>query len=184
MKSVKNIVFFVLLLFIISACSNSKDIKLSKADAIITNNKDLVGETVRTIGEGKSQTTVDTVLYYTFVVKNNSNKSISNEDLNQIKLKIKPNQELLSVVEDTVGSNIYNVNKSKIGGGQGIEEIPAHGTGKFTIYYNLSTDKQGNKLPSIPTKEELKRIKENALKSTLIVSENGEEIAHLNLNKK
>ncbi|NGY80918.1 hypothetical protein F6Y03_01360 [Bacillus megaterium] len=106
----------MLLLFIISACSNSKDIKLSKADAIITNNKDLVGETVRTIGEGKSQTTVDTVLYYTFVVKNNSNKSISNEDLNQIKLKIKPNQELLSVVEDTVGSNIYNVNKSKIGG--------------------------------------------------------------------
>jgi len=38
-------------------------------------------------------------------------------------------------------------------------------------------------MPPIPTKEELKKIKENALKATLIVSKDGEEIAHFELNK-
>jgi len=183
MKKYVGFLFIALLLFIVSACSKPEDIKLAKTDVMITNNKDLVGESTKTIEEGKSQTIVPTALYYTFTVKNNSNKSISNADLNKIKLKITPNQELVSVVEDTVGSNIYNVNKNKMGWGQGIEEIPANGTGKFNIYYNLGTDKQDNRMPPIPTKEELKRIKENALKATLIVSKDGEEIAHFDLNK-
>ncbi|MGW9019286.1 hypothetical protein, partial [Priestia megaterium] len=137
MKKYVGCLFIILLLFIVSACSKPEDIKLTKTDVMITENKDLVGSTTTTIGKHKNQTIVPTALYYTFTVKNNSNKSIFRSQLNKVKMRIEPDQDLLSVVEETIGSNIYNVNKSKIGWGQGVEEIAAKGTGEFNLYYKL-----------------------------------------------
>ncbi|MED4170548.1 hypothetical protein [Priestia megaterium] len=183
MKKYVGCLFIILLLFIVSACSKPEDIKLTKADVMITENKDLVGSTTTTIGKHKNQTIVPTALYYTFTVKNNSNKPIFRSQLNKVKMRIEPDQDLLSVVEDTIGSNIYNVNKSKIGWGQGVEEIAAKGTGKFNLYYNLGAKQKSDELPLVPTKEELQNIKGLALKATLIVLKDGKEIARFKLDR-
>jgi len=183
MKKYVRFLCIVLLLFIISACSKPEDIKLTKADVMITENKDLVGSTTTTIGKHKNQTIVPTALYYTFTVKNNSNKPIFRSQLNKVKMRIEPDQDLLSVVEDTIGSNIYNVNKSKIGWGQGVEEIAAKGTGEFNLYYKLGAKQKSDELPLAPSKEELQNIKNLALKATLIVSKDGKEIARFKLDR-
>ena len=184
MKKYVGCLFIVLFLFIfiVSACSKPEDIKLTKAAVMITENKDLVGSTTTTIGKHKNQTIVPTALYYTFTVKNNSNKSIFRSQLNKVKMRIEPDQDLLSFVEETIGSNIYNVNKSKIGWGQGVEEIAAKGTGEFNLYYKLGAKQKSDELPLVPKKEELKNIENLALKATLIVSKDGKEIARFKLD--
>ncbi|MED4156684.1 hypothetical protein [Priestia aryabhattai] len=45
-----------------SGCSNSEDVKLSKAEVMLVNNNDLVGESTKTIREGKNETSVPTAL--------------------------------------------------------------------------------------------------------------------------
>jgi len=183
MKKYVGFLFIVLLLFIVSACSRPEDIKLTKTDVMITENKDLVGSTTTTIGKHKNQTIVPTALYYTFTVKNNSNKPIFHSQLNKVKMRIEPDQDLLSVVEDTIGSNIYNVNKSKIGWGQGVEEIAAKGTGEFTLQLQTRCKEKSDELPLVPPKEELQNIKDLALKATLIISKDGKEIARFKLDE-
>ena len=54
MKKYVGCLFIILLLFIVSACSKPEDIKLTKADVMIAENKDLVGSTTTTIGKHKN----------------------------------------------------------------------------------------------------------------------------------
>lgn len=172
----KNIVIIICLslLFVLSSCSNTEKLHLTNAEAIITNDENIVGSFTP---KGKEQKVIPTDLYYKFTVKNNSNKDITQID----EIKIEPNKKLVSVVKNTVGSNIYNMDESKLTWKRGFSEIPSKGKGTFTLNYTLGAEKGSNAYSPLPSKEDLEKLKENALDGTLIMLENKKEIARFKL---
>ncbi|NGY75737.1 hypothetical protein F6Y02_04250 [Bacillus megaterium] len=64
----KNIVIIICLslLFVLSSCSNTEKLHLTNAEAIITNDENIVGSFTP---KGKEQKVIPTDLYYKFTVK-------------------------------------------------------------------------------------------------------------------
>src|SRR6478752_3594878 len=140
MKKFSLSLFIAFLVFIISACSNTEyvnnveHLKLQKTEVRLTDDKKIVGEMIVPDKKNKSKRIVPTELYYTFTIENTSNNIMALSDLDKTKLRIEPDKELVSAVKEAIGSNIYDMDNSKLGFGMSIGEIPSKGTSKFTLY--------------------------------------------------
>ncbi|KRF53549.1 hypothetical protein ASG98_24000 [Bacillus sp. Soil531] len=188
MKKFSLSLFIAFLVFIISACSNTEyvnnveHLKLQKTEVRLTDDKKIVGEMIVPDKKNKSKRIVPTELYYTFTMENTSNNIMALSDLDKTKLRIEPDKELVSAVKEAIGSNIYDMDNSKLGFGMSIGEIPSKGTSKFTLNYTLGAKQKNNELPLLPTEEKLKKLQANALKGTLIISQDGKDIAKFRLD--
>jgi len=188
MKKFSLSLFIAFLVFIISACSNTEyvnnveHLKLQKTEVRLTDDKKIVGEMIVPDKKNKSKRIVPTELYYTFTMENTSNNIMALSDLDKTKLRIEPDKELVSAVKEAIGSNIYDMDNSKLGFGMSIGEILSKGTSKFTLNYTLGAKQKNNELPLLPTEEELKKLQANALKGTLIISQDGKDIAKFRLD--
>jgi len=188
MKKFSLSLFIAFLVFIISACSNTEyvnnveHLKLQKTEIRLTDDKKIVGEMIVPDKKNKSKRIVPTELYYTFTMENTSNNIMALSDLDKTKLRIEPDKELVSAVKEAIGSNIYDMDNSKLGFGMSIGEIPSKGTSKFTLNYTLGAKQKNNELPLLPTEEKLKKLQANALKGTLIISQDGKDIAKFRLD--
>lgn len=190
MKKFSLSLFIAFLVFIISACSNTEyvnnveHLKLQKTEVRLTDDKKIVGEMIVPDKKNKSKRIVPTELYYTFTMENTSNNIMALSDLDKTKLRIEPDKELVSAVKEANGSNIYDMDNSKLGFGMSIGEIPSKGTSKFTLNYTLGAKQKNNELPLLPTEEKLKKLQANALKGTLIISQDGKDIAKFRLDSR
>jgi hypothetical protein len=188
MKKFSLSLFIAFLVFIISACSNTEyvnnveHLKLQKTEIRLTDDKKIVGEMIVPDKKNKSKRIVPTELYYTFTMENTSNNIMALSDLDKTKLRIEPDKELVSAVKEAIGSNIYDMDNSKLGFGMSIGEILSKGTSKFTLNYTLGAKQKNNELPLLPTEEKLKKLQANALKGTLIISQDGKDIAKFRLD--
>jgi hypothetical protein len=190
MKKFSLSLFIAFLVFIISACSNTEyvnnveHLKLQKTEVRLTDDKKIVGEMIVPDKKNKSKRIVPTELYYnyTFTMENTSNNIMALSDLDKTKLRIEPDKELVSAVKEAIGSNIYNMDNNKLGIGMSIGEIPSKGTSEFTLSYTLGAKQKNNELPLLPTEEKLKKLQANALKGTLIISQDGKDIAKFRLD--
>ncbi|MBG9472500.1 hypothetical protein ABET11_20645 [Priestia megaterium] len=188
MKKFSLSLFIAFLVFIISACSNTQyvnnveHLKLQKTEVRLTDDKKIVGEMIVPDKKNKSKRIVPTELYYTFTMENTSNNIMALSDLDKTKLRIEPDKELVSAVKEAIGSNIYDMDNSKLGFGMSIGEILSKGTSKFTLNYTLGAKQKNNELPLLPTEEKLKKLQANALKGTLIISQDGKDIAKFRLD--
>lgn len=188
MKKFSLSLFIAFLVFIISACSNTEyvnnveHLKLQKTEVRLTDDKKIVGEIIVPDKKNKSKRIVPTELYYTFTMENTSNNIMALSDLDKTKLRIEPDKELVSAVKEAIGSNIYDMDNSKLGFGMSIGEILSKGTSKFTLNYTLGAKQKNNELPLLPTEEKLKKLQANALKGTLIISQDGKDIAKFRLD--
>jgi len=196
MKKVYLSLISLFLLVVVTACSvtehtetkehidNIKHLKIQKTNVMITDDKKLVGEMTVPDGKNKNKHIVPTDLYYTFTIKNTSKNGISLPGVEKVKLRIEPDKDLLSIVKETIGTNIYDVDESGLGFGLSIEnEISSKKTSKFTLNYTLGAKRKNDELPLLPSKEKLKKLQDNALKGTLIISQDGKDVARFRLDK-
>ena len=145
-----------------------------------------VGSIGITEGDKKGQKLVPTALYYEFTVKNAGNKSIGDKSL---QAKIIPNDKLVNTSKEVVGFNIFNP-KSYMDTGAGYGSsiagmIKPKEEGKFTLYYELGVDEENPQVPlKVPSKDKLKKIVDDALKASLVVTLENEEIARFDLMKR
>ncbi|MDQ0804003.1 hypothetical protein [Priestia megaterium] len=190
MKKFSLSLFIAFLVFIISACSNPEyvnnveHLKLQKTEVRLTDDKKVVGEMIVPDKKNKSKRIVPTELYYTFTMENTSNNIMALSDLDKTKLRIEPDKELVSAVKEAIGSNIYNMDNNKLGIGMSIGEIPSKGTSEFTLSYTLGAKQKNNELPLLPAEEKLKKLQANALKGTLIISQDDKDIAEFRLDSR
>jgi hypothetical protein len=190
MKKFSLSLFIAFLVFIISACSNTQyvnnveHLKLQKTEVRLTDDKKIVGEMIVPDKKNKSKRIVPTELYYTFTMENTSNNIMALSDLDKTKLRIEPDKELVSAVKEAIGSNIYNMDNNKLGIGMSIGEIPSKGTSEFTLSYTLGAKQKNNELPLLPAEEKLKKLQANALKGTLIISQDDKDIAEFRLDSR
>ncbi|MFF2443843.1 hypothetical protein [Priestia megaterium] len=190
MKKFSLSLFIAFLVFIISACSNTEyvnnveHLKLQKTEVRLTDDKKIVGEMIVPDKKNKSKRIVPTELYYTFTMENTSNNIMALSDLDKTKLRIEPGKELVSAIKEAIGSNIYNMDNNKLGIGMSIGEIPSEGTSKFTLSYTLGAKQKNNELPLLPAEEKLKKLQANALKGTLIISQDDKDIAEFRLDSR
>ncbi|GAB1796686.1 hypothetical protein [Priestia megaterium] len=190
MKKFSLSLFIAFLVFIISACSNTEyvnnveHLKLQKTEVRLTDDKKIVGEMIVPDKKNKSKRIVPTELYYTFTMENTSNNIMALSDLDKTKLRIEPDKELVSAVKEAIGSNIYNMDNNKLGIGMSIGEIPSKGTSEFTLSYTLGAKQKNNELPLLPAEEKLKKLQANALKGTLIISQDDKDIAEFRLDSR
>ncbi|KLV30198.1 hypothetical protein [Priestia megaterium] len=190
MKKFSLSLFIAFLVFIISACSNTEyvnnveHLKLQKTEVRLTDDKKIVGEMIVPDKKNKSKRIVPTELYYTFTMENTSNNIMALSDLDKTKLRIEPDKELVSAVKEAIGSNIYNMDNNKLGIGMSIGEILSKGTSEFTLSYTLGAKQKNNELPLLPAEEKLKKLQANALKGTLIISQDDKDIAEFRLDSR
>jgi hypothetical protein len=58
------------------------------------------------------------------------------------------------------------------------------GAWKFTLSYTLGVKEKNNELPLLPAEEKLKKLQANALKGTLIISQDDKDIAEFRLDSR
>lgn len=169
---------------ILTACSSEPSLELINKKVDIINDKGKTGAMILQQGEKAGKEVVPTALYYTFTIKNEGSKKTK-----PLIVKIEPNEKLLSVSKEVMGFNIFNpeeYNNSGLGyGGSTYGTILEPNTeGKFILHYDLGVDEETTEALLVPSKEQLKKLEDNALEATLIVLLDNEEIARFDLNKK
>lgn len=131
-----------------------------------------------------------TALYYEFTIKNIGNKKIGDPANNGLKIKIEPNTNLVTLSQEIIGFNIFNPSEytnSGLGYGGSYESVlKLNQEGKFTLHYLLlGVSEENTYVPVlVPSKEQLKKLNDNALDATLIVFFEKKEIARFDLKKK
>lgn len=193
MKKIPLILGLVLILAL-SACSSSTSkpekepkkenytFKVEEATAIITNDKSLVGSDTIETKDGKKVEVVPTSLHYEFKLERNGSSKLFKNTTDKMELKIVPDQELINASKKAVGFNLFNTDDSDLyGSGQGISDFNSEGKGILDFTYILGADVNSEEIPKLPNKDKLNELKENALKGTLIVLKNDQEIARFDL---
>ncbi|HBM74412.1 MAG TPA: hypothetical protein DD429_02510 [Clostridiaceae bacterium] len=189
MKRVIVCVVLVLLFTLSSACSSRPSLQLINSNVSITNDESKVGSIGITEGDKKGQKLVPTALYYEFTVKNAGNKIIGGTGDKSLQAKIIPNDKLVNTSKEVVGFNIFN-SKSYMDTGAGYGSsiagmIKPKEEGKLTLYYELGVDEENPQVPlKVPSKDKLKRLVDDALKASLVVTLENEEIARFDLMKR
>jgi len=185
----------LLLILALSACSNSMSepetkpkkenytFKIKEATATVTSDESLVGEQTIETKDGKKVKIVPTSLHYVFKLQRNGSDKLLQNTKDNIELKIVPNQELEDASRKAVGFNLFKTEESDAyGSGQGISDFNSEGKGTIDFTYILGANVNSEDIPKLPSKDKLNELKENALKGTLIVLKNDQEIARFNLN--
>ena len=182
--------FIILLGFILlTACSSKPPVELVSASVDIVNDIDRVGAIGITEGEKKGQELVPTALYYEFTIKNIGNEKIGDPANKGLDIKIEPNDDLVASSKEIIGFNIFNPSEydaSGMGYGETYESVlKLDQEGKFTFHYDLGVSEENpNVRFLVPSKEQLKKLNDNALDATLIVFFEDKEIARFDLREK
>ena len=193
MKKIPLILGLILVLAL-SACSSSTSkpekepkkenytFKVEEATAIITNDKSLVGSDTIETKSGKKVEVVPTSLHYEFKLERNGSSKLLKTTKEKMELKIVPDQELLNASKKAVGFNLFNTDNSDLyGSGQGVSDFNSEGKGVLDFTYILGANVDSYEIPKLPSKDKLNELKENALKGTLVVMKNDQEIARFDL---
>lgn len=172
---------------VLSACSTKSTLELIETKVDIINDKDITGSMTLQEGEKAGQEVVPTSLYYSFTIMNKRNKE-NGDTTEGITARIEPNNKLLTVSNEVMGFNIFNpteYNNSGLGYGQYFNGvIRPNIDGQYVLIYELGINEETTEAPLAPSKEQLDKLKTNALDATLIVSFANEEIARFDLSKK
>ena len=174
---------------ILSACSSKTSLELTDKEVDIVNDKERLGSMILQIGEKAGQEVVPISLYYTFSIKNEGSKKVGDEAEN-LMVKIEPNEKLLSVSKEVMGFNIFSPTEFLdkgvgLGYGHSFNGVLEPNTeGQYILHYNLGINEETTEAFLAPSKEQLDKLKENALEATLIVLLGNEEIARFDLSKK
>lgn len=188
MKQVITLSGLILLFTLLTACSDKTSLELINSKVDIVSDKGKVGSIGITEGDKKGQELVPTALYYEFTIKNSGNKKIGDiEDKKALELQIKPNDNLVVLSKEIIGFNIFNpsdYDASGMGYGHFFTPIlEPKQEGVYTLHYDLGVSEENPQVPFlVPSKEQLKKLNDNALDATLIVLLDGKEIARFDLN--
>jgi hypothetical protein len=183
------IIGFILFLTLLTACSSKPSVELLNASVDIINDKDKLGAIGITEGDKKGQELVPTALYYEFTIKNTGNKKIGDIGDKGLEIKIKPNDKLVASSKEIMGFNIFNpsnMKKVEIGYGHTFKSIlEPDQEAKYTLHYDLGVSEENPQVPFlVPSKEQLKKLNDDALDATLIVLLDDKEIARFDLKNK
>jgi hypothetical protein len=184
-------IFTVLLL--LSGCSSKPSLDLVSSTVEFRNDEERLGGIGITSGEKKGEIIVPIALSYDFVLKNTGEKTLGKaKKLNGqkfeyddgIKIYIEPNEKLKAVSEEVMGSNIYDEDEEgNLGMGKtNLPVLEPNQEGKYTLDFILGTLEENPDIKLAPSSEQLEKLKEHAMDATLIVSVEGEEIAHFDLS--
>ena len=182
----------ILVIAVLNACSSKTSLDLTDKEVSIIKDKEKTGAMTLQQGKQAGKEVVATSLYYTFSIKNKGSKKIGraipSEPSEALKVKIEPNKKLLTVSKEVMGFNIFNpteYNNSGLGYGHSfVGVIEPNSEGKFIIYYELGINEETKEVFHTPPKEQLEKLRDNALDATLIVLSGNEEIARFDLSKK
>jgi hypothetical protein len=180
---------FISLLTLLTACSSKPSLELVNTNVDIINDKDKLGAIGITEGDKKGQELVPTALYYEFTIKNNGNKKIGDIGDKGLEIQIKPNDNLVASSKEIMGFNIFNPSEYEASGmGHGhtfTSIIEPDQKEKYTLHYDLGVSEENPQAPFlVPSKEQLKKLNDNALDATLIVLLDDKEIARFDLKNK
>jgi hypothetical protein len=189
MKRFIAFVGLILLLTLLSSCSSKPSVQLINSRVSIIKDKGKLGSIGITEGDKKGQELVPTALYYEFTIKNAGNKKIGDIDNKGLRVKIEPNDKLVTISKETVGFNIFNPSSYEgtgVGYGSSFTSILKPGEeGKFTLSYELGVSEENPQIPLIvPSTDKLKKLEDNALDATLVLMLENKEIARFSLIKK
>jgi hypothetical protein len=164
-------------------------VELVNTNVDIINDKDKLGAIGITEGDKKGQELVPTALYYEFTIKNTGNKKIGGIGNKGLEIKIEPNDHLVASSKEVIGFNIFNpseYDESGLGYGLTFASIlEPDQEGKYTLHYNLGVSEENTQVPFlVPSKEQLKKLNDNALDARLIVLLEDKEIARFDLRNK
>jgi hypothetical protein len=178
----------ILLFTLLTACSSKPSLELVNSNVDIVNDKSKVGAIGITEGDKKGQELVPTALYYEFEIKNNGNKKIGGIGDKELQVKIEPNDKLVAISKETVGFNIFKPSAydgSGVGYGTSYDgEIQPNKNGKYIFTFELGISEENPQVPlRVPSKEKLKKLKDNALDAFLIVTLDGKEITRFKLKR-
>ena len=165
-----------------SGHASDLSLQLEKFDARIITDKAISGSITVTEGDKKGQEFVPTVLLYEFTIRNEGRKEIIGS-VNDLQVKIVPNENLKEISKETVGINIFDPD-SDFGSGQSIGEdiFNIHEDCKYELSFDLSKETPLGTLIT-PSEEELKRLLDNAADASIVIIYKDEEAAHFDLNK-
>lgn len=172
----------IIIVVVLSACSSKKAVELIDTKVDIINDKERIGSMILQTGEKEGQEVVATSLYYAFSIKNEGSKKIGHSS-EGLKIKIEPHEKLLTVSKEVMGFNIFNpaeFDNSGLGYGHSFNVTE----GQYILHYDLSSNEETTEVLLAPSKEQLDKLKNNALEATLIVLLDNEEIARFDLSKK
>lgn len=189
MKRFMVLIVFISLLTFLTACSSKPSLELVNANVDIINDKRKLGSKIITEGDNKGQELVPTALYYEFTIKNTWYKKIGGFGDKGLKIQIEPNNNLVTTSNEIIGFNIFNPSEYEASGmGYGFSfrsDLKRNEEGKYTLNYDLGVSEENSQYPLlVPPKEQLKKLKDNALDATLIVILDDKEIAHFDLKNK
>ncbi|MBM7692468.1 hypothetical protein JOC77_001898 [Peribacillus deserti] len=189
MKRFMVLICFISLLTLLTACSSKPSLELVNTNVDIVNDKDKVGAIGITEGDKKGKELVPTALYYEFAIKNTGNKKIGDIGEKGIQIKIEPNDNLVASSKEIIGFNIFNPSEYEASGlGYGHTSayiLEPDQEEKYTLHYDLGVSEDNPQVPFlVPSKEQLKKLKDNALDATLIVLLDDKEIARFDLKNK
>jgi hypothetical protein len=174
--------FLVIFCTILTSCTTKPTVELIQASAEIVTDKSISGQTGIMDGNKVLKYVTPTVLSYKFTVKNTSNQKIGDSH-NPVKFKLEPSEEFISVLNQTIGSNVMDLTKMN-GGYKADGEIYPNGTGQYTIFYELGTKehiRSYQQIPLLPAPEKLELLNNKRFDVTLIISVGEEEIARFDL---
>ena len=135
-------------------------------------------------------------LRYNFSIKNTGNQTVGgieepNSETFQMEdgltYTIEPSEELLKTVIEILGFNLFDESEktaNSLGMGMSITTMLKKGeVGENYLDFQLGVKEQTDQYNVAPSMEQLNTLKENALKSTLIVTVKDKEIARFKLNE-
>ena len=100
---------------------------------------------------------------------------------------IEPSEELVKTAFEILGFNLFDESEraaNSLGTGWSVNPMLKKGeVGENYLDFELGVKEQTDQYNVIPSTEQLNILKENALKSTLIVTVKDEEIARFKLNE-
>ncbi|MGG2095240.1 hypothetical protein AB1283_22135 [Bacillus sp. S13(2024)] len=180
---------FISLLTLLTACSSKPSLELVNAKVDIVTDKNKVGAIGITEGDKKGQELVPTALYYEFKIKNNGKQKIGGFGDKGLQVKIESNDKLVNTSKEIVGFNIFDPSAyegSGVGFGSSFGgEIKPGKSGEYILTFDLGVSEENSQVPlRVPAKEALKKLENNALDASLLVTLDGKEIARFDLNKK
>jgi hypothetical protein len=135
-------------------------------------------------------------LKYHFSIKNTGNRTVGGiEEVDPVTYQIndglsyiiEPSEELLKTSIEILGFNLFDESEraaNHLGTGSSITPMLEKGeVGENYLKFELGVKEQTDQYNVAPSMEQLNKLKETALKSTLIVTINDEEIARFKLNE-
>lgn len=167
----------IISILFLAACSRDAGFELISAKADIVRDSRKTG-TIVISNESTETELIPTSLYYEFELKNKGKTILSSD---KFQIRIEPSSELNGEIHRIVGQNVISPNG--LGGGWEIPSMPfkAKQNGTVNIFFHLGAYKDGSKIPTFPSDEQLIPIKEKALKADLVLLVENKEVARFDL---